>query len=788
MDGLGDRAQDAVIVSRVATALFAVALLAGAYLRIEALGEPSYWLDEVLGEVVTESALAKPWWHWITGVHREHGPLYYAIQFASRIAGRDETAGRLPAALFGILTIPQVWYAARKATPRATIGPAVCALLLAASPLHVYYSREARPYGLLLFLSAMLVVALLRGSRPLLFLIALGALLYSSVAAAPVIGAAVIAAAAAAWIGRDPSARRRDWILAGTALLVTALIPLLYRGAVAHGAIASGSSNQFPAFNLAFLTNVLRSLTVTALGSEAGGRMAMVMLLFAIAGALALRRDRRVLAIVLSMAVFPAVLAIVPLWLSGHFFAPRYVAPSLIGFVILAGTGIAECATFAARWMVRRWPRPGRVAVVALALVITSAISVPNWKTSRREPFQKLDWRAIAEILQQHAKPGDVIATAEPYSYVSLRHYLRLPPDVHFVLLDFVEAGDLWVSKTPAAWLVTAGYSTPVSRWMCRYPLVLASPLEAFRLHYAPSRSHFLAERSTLAEQRALATALGAESFTLQLGPEDDVFLGEGWADAEVSRWATGRRSSLTFPRGARADRLLRFHAYPLTHSSLPAQTMRISLNGREVKTLTLDPEWRDYEVLVPAGLWSEGMNTLTFDFVRATAPSALDPTSTDARELSVAFDWIAIDDAGLVRRGEPGTSRAFTIRASADRFLDAGTAWRNTRTHLPASRLRRAAVEPLLARLGFDPVTTWPLLGRGDVRLDNVVETIAYGGDCEDHASFLRRAFGILLGRAPSADEEKDLLARLAADPDRVAILGRIAKSVEFRGRVLAR
>lgn len=720
-----------------AASLLALALLAGAFLRFNALGEPSYWLDEILGEVAADGALAQPWWHWVTGVHPEHGPLYYAVQLASRAAGRDELAGRLPAALFGLCTIPLIWLAARSKT-----AAAIVAFLLAASPLHVYYSREARPYALLLLLAALVLIALLRGSRRIL-LIALVAMLFTSVAAAPLIAAAAVAASAGALITRE----RRDWMPALFAAIALAPLPLMYRSA------SRGGGNAFPGVDLDLLLTIVKSWTVTALGAADGERGAIAMLLFAIAGAFALaRRDRRACAIVVTMTIAPAVFAVLALWMTNHFFAARYVAGSLIGFLVLAGTGIVACG----EWIARRW-------ALAIAIPIVIVLAIPMWTASRREPFQKLDWRLIAATLRERARPGDVIATAQPYSYLSLRHYLRdLPPGVHFVLLDTVPLAEQWTSSTPAAWLVHSGHSTDVSHWMCRYPLLLASPLEGFRLHYAPSARAFLLDRSLPAER-----PYRSGGFTLQMGGEDDVFLGSGWASAEGSlRWASATRATVTLPSRCRK---IRFRAYPLTHASLPPQTLRIVLNGLQVASLTLAPEWREYEVAVPG---RDGMNELTFEFARATAPSSLDPHAPDGRELAAMFDWIAID--------EGRNTVTPPLRLATRTFLDARTAWRNTRTRFPAGRLRRDAVESLLDRLGFDPQTVWPQLVSGDVRLDDVVETIAYGS-CEDPTSFVHRAFAVLLERMPADDEVREAVAM-----KRVDVVSRIVKSAQFRARML--
>jgi hypothetical protein len=110
--------------------------------------------------------------------------------------------------------------------------------------------------------------------------------------------------------------------------------------------------------------------------------------------------------------------------------------------------------------------------------------------------------------------------------------------------------------------------------------------------------------------------------------------------------------------------------------------------------------------------------------------------------------------------------------------LLDENATWLRTHTNLPPARLRREAVLPLLGRLGFDPETVWPRIARGELHLDALAESIAYGSECTDDATFLRNAYDLLLDRAPLPGE------KLTAT--RVRFIGKLVKSDEFRGRVL--
>jgi mannosyltransferase len=777
VDRLGGRPEDALSRSRDSwfpLAVLAVAIAVGAYLRFYRLGEPSYWLDEILHQHQTDLAATRSWWRWLGQLENENGGLYYLTQLVTRLFGRSEFAGRSAAAFFGLAAIPLVWLAP---LDRRVRGAAV--ILLAVSPLHVYYSREARGYALLLFLTAALIVILMRARSTIGAAVVLVAMAYTSAVAATVIASAVAVAFLLALLDRE----RRRWYATTGALGIAALA--LFRVIYASRPPYDPSLPGFPAVDWPFLTSLARMFSVTALGAEVAGRAAAAMFVFAVIGAVVLlRRDRAHGIVLIGMTFLPLATSLLALWLLDHFFAVRYVVASVIGYVLLAATGMAATASLVVD-SVGSVPSPhvsgervrvrggSREKVAAVAIVIATLTAAQAWSSARTEPFRKLDWRGVAESLRRHVRPGDVILTAEHWSDVSLRYYLGEIPNVRQVFMAGIGIAEIVLNDAPASWLITAGASgdTSVRGWMCRYPVVLSSELEGFRLHYAPSRAYLLQHRSTAAEQRAWSAALGDSGFTIRM--DNDLLLGTGWANPEGSgddtfRWAVGARATVVLPRRAPRDRTIRFDAYPVT-----PQTMRVSLNGKPLGAITLPHEWREYSMNAPAALWTEGPNTLTFDFEKAIVPSPI-----DSRELAVSFRWISV--------GDPKPAPTHATRIAADMFIDANTAWRNTKTNFPPAQLRREPVEALLGRLGFDPLTGWTKLARGDLRLDNVVATIAAGSDCEDDLTFLNRTFAILVEHPPNEGAQRDLLQRLRNGDSRQHIISRIVKSDDFRDRVL--
>src|SRR5260370_1373359 len=152
-------------VWRISEATFFAAIIAVAtFLRFSGLAVPSLWLDEILGYDLATAATRLPWWRWLTGLDIDQGPLFFATELAGRISHSPELSARLAPALFGIATIVVAWLAARELRVHASGTAAVFALLLACSPLHVYYSREARPYALLMLIATGLLALLLRAS------------------------------------------------------------------------------------------------------------------------------------------------------------------------------------------------------------------------------------------------------------------------------------------------------------------------------------------------------------------------------------------------------------------------------------------------------------------------------------------------------------------------------------------------------------------------------------------------------------------------------------------------
>jgi mannosyltransferase len=139
--------------------LAALVVLAAA-LRLSTLDLQSFWYDEAYVPVHTLHASLAATLRSVE--HRENTPpLWYVLIWGwSRIFGTGEVALRLPSALAGTATVAVAWGIGQQLVGRrAAIATAA---LVATNPLFVWYSQEARAYGLFVFLAALAMWCWLR--------------------------------------------------------------------------------------------------------------------------------------------------------------------------------------------------------------------------------------------------------------------------------------------------------------------------------------------------------------------------------------------------------------------------------------------------------------------------------------------------------------------------------------------------------------------------------------------------------------------------------------------------
>jgi 4-amino-4-deoxy-L-arabinose transferase-like glycosyltransferase len=135
-------------------------IVLGAVLRLATLDQQSFWYDEAFTPVhVLHSGLGATL---RAVVHHENTPpLWYLIAWGdARLFGDGALALRLPSALAGILTVPAVWAIGQQLAGRR--AALIAAGIVAVNPLLIWYSQEARAYGLFVLMSALTMLFFVR--------------------------------------------------------------------------------------------------------------------------------------------------------------------------------------------------------------------------------------------------------------------------------------------------------------------------------------------------------------------------------------------------------------------------------------------------------------------------------------------------------------------------------------------------------------------------------------------------------------------------------------------------
>jgi uncharacterized membrane protein len=743
--------------------LLTAVVIFGAVLRFNGLAVPSLWLDEILDYDVATKLTHEPLWRWLTGFASEHGPLFFATELAGRFAHAPEFAARFAPAVFGSLALVVALGCRVSGVERHDdLGERVTfALLLAGSPLAIYYSREARPYALLILLATLMLAAFLRAPasprEPVLCIAITLLTLFTTSGSGPLLVASALTAAIAFAMTR----RKTFAIYAMSGGVAAALIPLLYRRMPPNA--ASGFR-----FSSRFFQRILQSFSIGAIDITTVHRAAYVVAILALIGAVVLiHRDRVRGVVVTSMAVLPVAVSLAALWKLRHWYAVRYVATALPAYLLLAAIGIVAIVRTIFR---------GRTAISIpfAALIAAGFIVREGWQSATTEPYRKLNWRVIAATIHEHAHARDAVVTTNDWSYVCLDFYLRqLPPRVRLISAGESSArAASVVAHNEPVWIVSAGFhrAGDVGDWSCQYPVVLASPLEGFRLHYAPGLQHLLLHRLTPADTRALIARYPAHVMRLVSG--NGVFLAGGWYGPEGdpavgARW-TGAEPVSAMLIASAADHRLTVHMMPFDYAGARPQIATLSLNAAPIARFALDPGWRDYTFDIDRTRWRDGANFLNIAFSRAEAPATIDARSKDVRLLAARINLIAVTPMTATKQRDslPELTRAFRINEPGE-LLDENAWWRSSKRTAPAP-------PSLLARIGIEPTR--------HLDVDNAAETVAYASACLNDSDFLHIAYATILNRSVDAAGERYFASALQKKETRVGVVRALVDSEEFR------
>jgi 4-amino-4-deoxy-L-arabinose transferase-like glycosyltransferase len=418
--------------------LAALAVLAAA-LRLSTLDLQSFWYDEAFTpvHVLHPSLLAT-----LRGiVHTENTPpLWYVLAWAdSRVLGTGEVALRLPTALAGIATVPVAWAIGRELSgARAAIS---CAALVAVNPLFVWYSQEARAYGLFVFTAALAMLCFLRAQRePTRGRMAAFALT-GSLALLSEYFAVFLLIPMVLWLVWERRTRASALpAIAALTLVGAALVPLILAQAGQNAQwIGEWPLSQrlqaIPQYYLTGYSGLRPGVGVGEVQEPLGHKIDLLVALPILAGLglglwrmLGRPRSLRAAMVPLSIAACGVLIPILLVAFGADYLAPR----NLIGAMIPLTALIAVVVV---------WPGTGR-AGIAIAATIALAFFAISVDVNLSASLQRENWRGLARDLA-HGSRERTIITVQPFGSTSIEYYLpwfhRLREDSSVVVNEIDE-------------------------------------------------------------------------------------------------------------------------------------------------------------------------------------------------------------------------------------------------------------------------------------------------------------------------------------------------------------
>jgi uncharacterized membrane protein len=415
--------------------LIAITVLAGV-LRLATVNVQSVWLDEAATMHLVHRGLGGMLTHLSSS--ESTPPLYYILVWAwTRVFGPGPIAFRSFSVLVGTATVPVVYAAGRRISVRAGLWSAALAALC---PIMLYYSQEARAYGLLILLSTAAFVQWQRvledrSRRGLVAwtLLSIAALLTHYFAVFPLIPEAMILVVRLGW--------RRLIAPVGALLAVgAALLPLVISqrsSALTNWITSSSLASRFAQVPKDFLIGLYSPLELFS--------AALACLLAAAALVLLWRRsDERQQRLAFDIAIVGVVALVVPGLLAiTHLidvFNGRNALEVWTPWAVLIAGGVAADR---AKWL---GPSIG-VALCAISVAVIAG-------TEATSAYQRDDWRGAAQSLRQFSAENRVVVT-DKGGTIALSIYLPSLRDIKTESVmtrevDFVTLRTPRTARTPA--------------------------------------------------------------------------------------------------------------------------------------------------------------------------------------------------------------------------------------------------------------------------------------------------------------------------------------------------
>lgn len=375
----------------------------GFILRFYNLGFNCLWLDEASTNTFATMSLAGIWNATIGGEFNP--PLFYWVEhIIINLLQNNEVTLRLVPAIFGVLTIPAIYYVGKEFID-SNVG-IISAAAFTFSPFLIFYSQEARAYSMMLFFITLSMVFYFRALKNndtlnwclfgLFSAIAFWTHFYALVMIASLILYAIYIHITTRKISISP-------FILGVSIFTILISPLI----IASIKLFTSRTSTGPTFGIQGIGVFIETL------KQISGFSDILMLTFGlifiigVIGLLFTDKDKGIFLLVITIMTF-----IVSIILSFKMpMVPRY----LIFFNIIFFIGIASSY----KLLYSKISNPKIIYGIMAILIVVSAPTLLNYYSTQT----KDDWRGFSSQVQNLTVKGDVIVLVPGYLYQPFDYY-----------------------------------------------------------------------------------------------------------------------------------------------------------------------------------------------------------------------------------------------------------------------------------------------------------------------------------------------------------------------------
>ena len=403
--------------------LLGIIIIFAAFLRVFMLGSKGFWVDEIQSTAFSQNDISTML-RYISQTEFSPPLNYLVLHFVS-LLGKTEFIFRLPFAFSGILTVFVAYkFGSLLFTKKEGL---ITAFLLAISPFHIIYSRDARMYSLFTLFSLLsylffyIAVKKNKWSHWLFYSLSTSLSLYTHYFTLFLILSQIAAIFTFKnfFSSEDLNFKNIFNSRIFHFLLSLCLIVLLFVPWAPYFIRQLTISQIFiPSASLGNIILWVLDETFRWLGAGSGTGLFFFLLLFAFGIFTSIRKFNEqtfFLLLVFFLSLLSSIVLVITVqWL----FQPRYILFILPFYLILVARGISETTNLLNRLRVNKTP--------AFSLMLAVIFLVSSGQIKNIFVLEKENWKAAAEYLSKNMVHNDLLIVKPSWVYWCLDHYKDL--------------------------------------------------------------------------------------------------------------------------------------------------------------------------------------------------------------------------------------------------------------------------------------------------------------------------------------------------------------------------